>query len=86
MRFILGITGGIGSGKSAATQWFESQGIRVIDADVVAREIVEPGQPALQKIQQLFGDWVLLVGLAVVSQPPRNGLNPRVFASLMLML
>ena len=60
MRFILGITGGIGSGKSAATQWFESQGIRVIDADVVAREIVEPGQPALQKIQQLFGDWVLL--------------------------
>ena len=44
MRFILGITGGIGSGKSAATQWFESQGIRVIDADVVAREIVEPGQ------------------------------------------
>ena len=60
MRFILGITGGIGSGKSAATQWFESQGIRVIDADVVAREIVEPGQPTLQKIQQLFGDWVLL--------------------------
>ena len=54
MRFILGITGGIGSGKSAATQWFESQGIRVIDADVVAREIVEPGQPALQKIQQLL--------------------------------
>ena len=60
MRFILGITGGIGSGKSAATQWFESQGIRVIDADVVAREIVEPGQTTLQKIQQLFGDWVLL--------------------------
>ena len=60
MRFILGITGGIGSGKSAATQWFESQGIRVIDADVVAREIVAPSQPTLQKIQQLFGDWVLL--------------------------
>lgn len=60
MGFILGLTGGIGSGKSAATQWFESQGIKVIDADVVAREIVEPNQPALRAIQQTFGDWVLL--------------------------
>lgn len=60
MRFILGITGGIGSGKSAATQWFESQGISIVDADIVAREVVEPGQPALQAIQQAFGDWVLL--------------------------
>lgn len=60
MGFILGITGGIGSGKSAATQWFESQGISVVDADIVAREVVEPGQPALQAIQQAFGDWVLL--------------------------
>ncbi len=60
MSFILGITGGIGSGKSAATQWFESQGITVVDADIVAREVVEPGQPTLQTIQQAFGDWVLL--------------------------
>lgn len=60
MRFILGITGGIGSGKSAATQWFESQGITVIDADVVAREVVAPGQPTLKAIQESFGDWVLL--------------------------
>ena len=59
MSFILGITGGIGSGKSAATQWFESQGITVVDADIVAREVVEPGQPALQAIQQAFGNWVL---------------------------
>ena len=60
MRFILGLTGGIGSGKSAASQWFESQNINVVDADIVAREIVEKGQPALQQIQQVFGDWVLL--------------------------
>ena len=57
--FILGLTGGIGSGKSAASHWFESQGIQVIDADVVAREVVEPGQPALHAIQTAFGDWVL---------------------------
>ena len=59
MSFILGLTGGIGSGKSAASQWFETQGIKVVDADVVAREVVDIGQPALQQIQQTFGDWVL---------------------------
>ena len=59
MKFVLGLTGGIGSGKSAASQWFEQQGIVVIDADIVAREIVEVGQPALLQIQQAFGDWVL---------------------------
>ncbi len=59
MKFILGLTGGIGSGKSAASQWFEQHGIVVVDADVVAREIVEVGQPALLQIQQAFGDWVL---------------------------
>ena len=60
MTFILGLTGGIGSGKSAASQWFETQGINVVDADIAAREIVEKGQPALAQIQSAFGDWVLL--------------------------
>ena len=60
MKFVLGLTGGIGSGKSAASQWFEAQGIAVVDADIVAREVVDIGQPALQQIQQAFGDWVLL--------------------------
>lgn len=60
MKFVLGLTGGIGSGKSAASQWFEAQGITVVDADVVAREVVELGQPVLTQIQQAFGDWVLL--------------------------
>jgi dephospho-CoA kinase len=60
LKFVLGLTGGIGSGKSAASQWFEAQGITVVDADVVAREVVAIGQPALAQIQQVFGDWVLL--------------------------
>ncbi len=47
MTFLLGLTGGIGSGKSAASQWFEAQNIVVVDADIVAREVVEVGQPAL---------------------------------------
>ncbi|OUY06735.1 dephospho-CoA kinase [Acinetobacter populi] len=60
MGLVLGLTGGIGSGKSAASHWFEQQGIGIVDADIVAREIVQPGQPALQQIQHAFGDWVLL--------------------------
>lgn len=76
MRFILGLTGGIGSGKSAASQWFESQGITVIDADIVAREVVEVGQPALHQIQQVFGDWVLLDN----GELDRRALREHIFA------
>lgn len=59
MAFVVGLTGGIGSGKSAASAWFESQCIVVVDADIVAREIVQKGQPALKDVHQAFGDWVL---------------------------
>lgn len=59
-KLVIGLTGGIGSGKTAASDWFAAQGIAVVDADVVAREIVQVGQPALAQIQQQFGDWVLL--------------------------
>ncbi len=58
--FILGLTGGIGSGKSAASDYFAQQGIVVIDADLVAREVVLPGQPAWQAIQQRYGVEALL--------------------------
>lgn len=59
MAYIIGVTGGIGSGKTAATDWFAGQGISIIDADIVARQIVEPPSPILQQIQHHFGDWVL---------------------------
>lgn len=58
-RWILGVTGGIGSGKSAATREFEALGITVVDADVVAREVVTPGQPALAAIAAHFGNDVI---------------------------
>ena len=51
MSFILGLTGGIGSGKSAASHWFEQQGIQVVDTDVVAREVVAVGSLRFQQIQ-----------------------------------
>jgi len=58
--FILGLTGGIGSGKTAASDYLASKGIVVVDADVVAREVVEPGQPALQAIAERYGNDALL--------------------------
>ncbi|WP_370013153.1 dephospho-CoA kinase [Thalassolituus sp.] len=53
--FILGLTGGIGSGKSAASAFFREAGITVVDADMVAREVVEPGEPAWSAIKERFG-------------------------------
>jgi len=55
----VGLTGGIGSGKSAASALFEQFGICVVDADVVAREVVELGTPALGKIAEHFGQDIL---------------------------
>ena len=56
---IIGLTGGIGSGKSAVSSHFETLGITVIDADVVAREVVEPEQPALVQIAEHFGNDII---------------------------
>ena len=58
-KFIVGLTGGIGSGKTAASDWFKAQGIAIVDADVVSREVVEPGTPALAAIGAHFGSEVL---------------------------
>jgi dephospho-CoA kinase len=57
---VLGLTGGIGSGKSVVAQLFATLGVVVIDADQVAREVVQPGQPALKEIAATFGPGVLL--------------------------
>lgn len=58
MRMV-GLTGGIGSGKSTVARLLEGWGAVVIDADRVAREIVEPGEPALAEIAARFGDHVV---------------------------
>ncbi|UVM21174.1 dephospho-CoA kinase [Pseudomonas wadenswilerensis] len=58
--WILGLTGGIGSGKSAAAQRFVELGVHLVDADQAARWVVEPGRPALARIVERFGPGVLL--------------------------
>ena len=56
---VLGLTGGIGSGKSTVSQMFAEYGAEVVDADQIAREVVAPGQPALQAIKEAFGAAVI---------------------------
>ena len=59
-QFVVGITGGIGSGKSAVTDYLETKGITVVDADKVARVVVEPGTSGLAAIAEHFGHDILL--------------------------
>ena len=58
-KLIIGLTGGIGSGKTAVSTLFSQKGIDVIDADIVAREVVEIGTPALSRIAEHFGPVIL---------------------------
>ena len=58
--FVVGLTGGIGSGKSTVADLFAEQGIELVDADLIAREVVEPGQPAITAIVKRFGPEILL--------------------------
>lgn len=55
----IGLTGGIASGKSTVADLFADRGATIIDTDVIAREVVMPGQPALREIAEEFGDSVL---------------------------
>lgn len=75
--WILGLTGGIGSGKSAVAQCFVDQGVHLVDADHAARWVVEPGRPALDKIIEHFGPAVLQAD----GQLDRAALRARVFAN-----
>jgi dephospho-CoA kinase len=56
---VIGLTGGIASGKSTVSKMFREKGIRVVDADQIAREVVEVGKPAYQKIVETFGEEIL---------------------------
>lgn len=56
---LLGLTGGIGMGKSTVAAMLEHHGVPVVDTDVIARQVVEPGQPALAEIAAAFGQDVL---------------------------
>ncbi|MHC5267667.1 dephospho-CoA kinase [Enterococcus sp. LJL98] len=81
MAVVLGVTGGIATGKSTAVGVFSSYGFPVVDGDLIARAIVEPGRPALAAIVQQFGPQILLadgaldrqaLGRLIFSQPSQR--------------
>ena len=53
--FLVGLTGGVATGKSTVGRMFTALGVPIIDADVMARRIVEPGRPAWKRIREEFG-------------------------------
>ncbi|MGA3141461.1 MAG: dephospho-CoA kinase [Verrucomicrobiota bacterium] len=59
---LLGLTGGIGMGKSTAAEFLRSRGAQVVDTDELARQLVQPGQPALNEIQAAFGKKIVAPG------------------------
>ena len=77
MRYIVALTGGIGSGKSTVANAFANLGINVIDADIIARQVVEPGAPALHAIADHFGANMI----AADGTLQRRALRERIFAN-----
>jgi len=76
MAYIVALTGGIGSGKSTVANAFARHGVAIVDADVIARQVVEPGTPALAKIAERFGNEILLASGAL----NRTMLRQRIFS------
>lgn len=72
----IGLTGGIASGKSTVADMFADLGIAVIDTDLIAREVVQPGQPALIEIRSIFGDSVFNADGTL----DRSALRQRIFS------
>ena len=75
--FILGLTGPSGGGKSTVAAYLKEQGVPSVDADLAAREVVEPGRPALKKLSAAFSDDILLPD----GRLDRRELARRAFAS-----
>jgi len=92
---LFGITGGVGMGKSTAGEFFRQQGVSVADTDAISRQLVEPGQPALEEIARRFGPRILfpdgrlnrreLAGIVFPDAPARADLeailHPRIRAA-----
>lgn len=75
-RFLVGLTGGLASGKSTVAGWLREAGFRVLDADQIVAELYEPGEPGADAVRELFGPEVLTAEGAV----DRPRVAERVFA------
>jgi len=59
MSYVVGLTGGIGSGKTVVSDYFNTLGVPIIDTDIIAREVVAPGLPTIEKLVESFGNNIL---------------------------
>lgn len=75
-RYRVALTGGIASGKSTVADMFAELGVPIIDTDIIAREVVRPGQPALDEIRERFGDEVI----DATGKLDRTAMRKRIFS------
>ena len=75
MSYIVALTGGIGCGKSAVSTLFAKHNVPIVDADIIARQVVAPGTMALSAIRQQFGEQIILAN----GQLDRRQLRQRIF-------
>ena len=94
MSLLVGLTGGMGTGKTLAASIFKELGAHILDADLICRKLVEPGQPALKEISECFGENILdksrnldrkKIAQVIFNDPDKkkileNILHPKVFA------
>ena len=94
MSLLVGLTGGMGTGKTLVASIFKELGAHILDADLICRKLVEPGQPALKEISECFGDNILdqyrnldrkKLAQIIFNDPDKkkdleNILHPKVFA------
>lgn len=76
MTYVVALTGGIGSGKSTVANFFAELGVPIIDADIIARELVKPATPAYQQIVKKWGNTLLLAN----GELNRSLLRERIFS------
>ena len=94
LSILIGLTGGMGTGKTLAASIFKELGAHILDADLICRKLVEPGQPALKEISECFGENILdksrnldrkKLAQVIFNDPNKkkileNILHPKVFA------
>ncbi|MFD2178782.1 dephospho-CoA kinase [Veronia pacifica] len=77
MSYIIGLTGGIGSGKTTVAKLFAEHGVEIIDADIIARQVVKPGTDGLAAIAEKFGKNILTLD----GELDRTRLREKIFAN-----
>ena len=72
---LIGLTGGIGCGKSEVSRLLERHGAVIVDADLIVRELQQPGAEIFRRMVEMFGDKVVVLDIPLLVENPREGLD-----------